>query len=94
MVMHFPQRGEPEYYPMKEIGRSDSSSKVEYGSEHIMKRRDSKECGEEGESVILVHKDIQGEDEYITWIENREGDRFWGHYFVDKSEAEDDYTSR
>ena len=32
--------------------------------------------------------------EWITWLQDSKGSRYWGHYFVDKEEAEDDFASR
>lgn len=47
----------------------------------------------EEESVVLYKKEgfIV---EYVTWIENKEGATFWGHYNQDYKEALKDYGKR
>ena len=64
--------------------------------ERILSRR----VNSEGEEVILVEKaepfgDISGfSKEWITWIVDNSGNRFWGHYFYDKEEAQEDFARR
>ena len=49
----------------------------------------------DNESVVLyirrITKDIK---EFITWIENKQGERYWGHYFMSLEVALEDFNKR
>ena len=53
----------------------------------------------DNEKVVLVEMRKPGgtqfeDKEWVTWIVDNSGNRFWGHYFFDKKEAQDDFASR
>jgi len=68
--------------------------KKDFPSEKLLKRRRS--VAHSG-WVILVEKDSPGRygTEFVTWIQDEKGNRFWGHYFGDDREvAEVDFEDR
>ncbi|KKN16905.1 hypothetical protein LCGC14_0971100 [marine sediment metagenome] len=57
-----------------------------------------------GDVVVLVHFKESGggegsvkgptEDEWVTWMVDPQGNRFWGHYFFNEEEARTDFWDR
>lgn len=42
--------------------------------------------------VVLAYR--EGNDEYVTWVMDADGNTFWGHYFFDIAKAAADFAER
>lgn len=74
---------------MPEVKRAGGDREI-YPSEALMRSKESSEG-----TVILVKRwDLQGEVDYITWVVDGEGNRLWGHSFLDPRDALEDFKDR
>lgn len=63
-----------------------------------MERYIAKRGNTYGEKVVLVERTFSDKypdfKEWVTWVEDSRGNRFWGHYFFDQDDAYADYAIR
>lgn len=49
---------------------------------------------ERGEGVVLCSTQGLSAHPFATWLINREGETYWGNYFLTYAEAQRDYAER